>query len=97
MVALIVLLFFATVEDVVDNCLETGTFDMEWSQPEVVRTTKKSSEEKSKKIVDESVSDDFGGLDWSKPLVDPVISDIFSYCCKCDPTYDFGCCCWWWC
>ena len=59
------------MEESVDNCLETGTFDMDWSQPEIsVKVSSKKSDEKSRKIVDES---DETGLDWSRPLADPVV------------------------
>lgn len=62
---------FLTVEDNVDNCVETGTLDMDWTQPEV---KVKKSEEKSRKVVEEP-ADDFGGLDWSKPLASAAVKD----------------------
>jgi hypothetical protein len=65
------ILFYSTAgEGSVDNCLETGTFDMDWSQPEIKVSSKKSVE-KSRNIVDESANDEIG-LDWSRPLADPV-------------------------
>ena len=63
--------YYSTEEDIVDNCLNTGTLD-EWSQPEVKISSTKKSDEKSRKAVEETV-DDFGGLDWSRPLVEPSV------------------------
>ena len=63
-----------TVEDTVGNvgnCVETGTLDIEWTQPEV---KVRKSEEKSRKVVEEP-ADDFGGLDWSKPLASASVKD----------------------
>lgn len=53
--------------------METGTLDMDWSQLEIPVKSKKV-EEKPRNVVDE-VGDDFGGLDWSRPLVSETVKD----------------------
>ncbi len=46
---------------------------MDWSQPEIsVKVSSKKSDEKSRKLLDES---DETGLDWSRPLADPIVKD----------------------
>ena len=62
-----------SAEENVDNCVETGTLDMDWSQLEIPVKSKKV-EEKPRNVVDE-VGDDFGGLDWSRPLVSETVKD----------------------
>jgi hypothetical protein len=53
---------FSGTEDGVDNCVETGTLDIDWAQPEV---EVKKTIEKLKKVVEEP-ADDIGGLDWCR-------------------------------
>ena len=57
-----------------DNfCVETGTLDVDWAQPEI-KVPSKKSEEKSRAKVDElGLGLEESGLDWSRPLVEPAV------------------------
>jgi hypothetical protein len=65
----------ASVEDSVDNCVETGTLDTDWSQPEVVAKPKRGEEKAKKAAAEVAPADDFGGLDWSRPLASAAAKD----------------------